>query len=133
MQKRERHLTMTAYHWALLWLAILVVLCAATWSYELWGKPSGVSVTLPIGPGRQLHANLWKPGPGYVDADFNRGMLITRHGPPNIMVWYQDQSSMLQLGSLKLVTWPLLLLTASIALLAGSLRVHNLRRLSRTH
>ncbi len=115
------------YRWTLVWLAILVVLCVATWAYEIWSAPSGLTMTLPLGPGRQVHANLWKPGPGYTDADFNHRMIITRHGPPNIMLWYQDSSrgTMVRLGTIRLALWPLVLLTTVLAGLVAWLRTRQ--------
>jgi hypothetical protein len=119
-----------SYHWALIGLSMLVLLCAATWAYEIWGKPGGTAIVIPVGPGRQLHANLWKPGPDYAATDYDRGVLITRRGPLNVMLWYQDHATgtMLRLGSLRLVIWPLVVPTVALALLLG---YRYIRRTSR--
>jgi hypothetical protein len=117
-----------------IWLITLVLLSAATWTYELRGKPGGTSITFPIGPGRQVTANLWKPGPGYAESDYNRGALIARRGPLTIMLWYQVRGSagIVRLGSLQFAVWPLVLNTAAIGVLMGWLRLRQAHRRART-
>lgn len=129
MRERGAQPARFVYRGMVIWLIMLVLLCVATWTYELWGKPGGMALTLPLGPGRQLHANLWKPGPGYAETDFNHGVLIARHGPLNIMLWYQVRGtgSISRLGSLKLVVWPLVLNTTIVAILVGWIRMRRPR------
>jgi hypothetical protein len=129
MADARRRTTSVVYRWARIWLVLLALLCAATWAYEVWSAPSGMALRVPLGPGRQLHANLWKPGPGYADADFNRGMLITRRGPPTIMLWYHNSSAgrMTQLGSIRLALWPIAIPTAALAGLVLWLRTRQSR------
>lgn len=132
MQTRRWHTVEASYLILLASVALLVLLCAATWTYEARGSPGGATIVLPLGPGRQLHAIIWKPGPDYAQSDLNHAVLISKRGPVNIMLWYQDQGAgrMIRLTSFKLALWPLLVPTATLGLVAVALGMsrHSQRR-----
>jgi hypothetical protein len=98
--------------WLALTTVLLILLTCAVWVYDHWGRPTGTTLTFPIGPERVLRLNIWKPGLTYARYDLDHhDRLIPGQGPVMIAIWFQDNTANITTRRLALLKMPVWLLT----------------------
>ncbi len=98
--------------------ALLALLLAASLAYRAPVLPGdGITLALPVGPGRAIHFTLWTNDLAFSSAYTTAGLTRQRPGPLRLTIAYQHPAAGApeRLVVLKIVAWPFVVVAALLA------------------
>ena len=108
-------------------VALFGLLNAGLWARMSRLRAANLALAIPISRSSEIDVAISQPGPGYLSTDIDHGSLINFKGPVTVAIWYQDTGAVIlrPVAVFALPTWPLLAISACMALLATQLWTHR--------